>query len=264
MAEHGGVIDPTVAVLMAAAFGAGAIDAVVGGGGLVQLPALLSVLPGVAPATLLGTSKLAGFSGTASAAIHYLRSVRLPTRILATGIAIAFVSALAGAVTVTHLRATAFRPLVPFLLVGVLVWTLKNKRLGEVHAPRHHSVGGHCRSALAIAGIGFYDGFFGPGTGSFLMMLAVRRFGFDFVHAAAAARVINVATNLAALGWFIAGGHILWHTGLAMAVANVVGAQVGTRLALQRGARFVRTALIVVVSALILKTGWDALQLLAH
>ena len=96
------------------------------------------------------------------------------------------------------------------------------------------------------------------------MMLAVRRFGFDFVHAAAAARVINVATNLAALGWFIAGGHILWHTGLAMAAANVVGAQVGTRLALQRGARFVRTALIVVVSALILKTGWDALQLLGH
>lgn len=257
-------MDPTITVLIAAAFGAGAIDAVVGGGGLVQLPALLSVLPGVAPATLLGTSKLAGFSGTTSAAIHYLRSVRLPFRLLAAGISIAFASALAGAVTVTHLRATAFRPLVPFLLMGVLVWTLKNKRLGEVHAPRHHSGSGHFLSALAVAGIGFYDGFFGPGTGSFLMMLAVRRLGFDFVHAAAAARVINVATNLAALGWFISGGHILWQIGLAMAAANVVGAQVGTRIALRRGARFVRTALIAVVSALVLKTGWDAAQILWH
>jgi uncharacterized membrane protein YfcA len=141
---------------------------------------------------------------------------------LAAGIAIAFTSALAGAITVTHLRATAFRPLVPFLLMGVLVWTSKNKRLGEVHAPRHHSATGHLLSAIAVAGIGFYDGFFGPGTAALRMMLAVRRFGFDFVHAAAAARVINFAAILAALGWFISGGHILWHMGLAMAAANLL------------------------------------------
>jgi hypothetical protein len=256
------VIEPTLLVLIAAAFGAGAIDAVVGGGGLVQLPALLSVFPNMAPATLLGTSKLAGFSGTASAAIHYLRVVRLPARLLAVGIVIAFGSALVGAMTVTRLHAMAFRPLVPFLLSAVLVWTIRNKQLGSVHSPRQHKAGGHFMSTLAIAGIGFYDGFFGPGTGSFLMMLAVRRFGFDFVHAAAAARVINVATNLAALGWFIGAGHILWHTGLAMAAANILGAQVGTRMALQRGARFVRATLIVVVSALVLKTGWDALHIL--
>lgn len=256
--------DITVLTLLIAAFGAGAIDAVVGGGGLVQLPALFAAMPSIAPATLLGTSKLAGLAGTSSAALHYLRTVRLPYRLLGTGIAIAFASALLGAITVTHLHAAYFRPLIPFLLLAVLVWTIRNKHVGEIHAPRQHGVGGHLVSALAVAAIGFYDGFFGPGTGSFLMMIAVRRFGFDFLHAAATARVLNVATNLAALTWFISGGHVLWGTGLAMAAANIAGAQMGARLALRRGTGFVRGTLIVVVCALVIRTGWDAWQLIAH
>jgi uncharacterized membrane protein YfcA len=255
-------VDPTLLTLLAAAFGAGTIDAIVGGGGLLQLPALFAALPTVAPAALLGTSKLAGFAGTSSAAIHFLRTVRLPFRALLAGLAIAFVSALAGAVTVTHMHAMSLRPLVPILLLVVLVITVRNKRLGEVHAPRGHSVGGHLISAVSVAGIGFYDGFFGPGTGSFLMMFAVRRLGFDFVHAAATARVLNVATNLAALAWFLHSGNILLGVGLAMGVANIAGAQVGARLALRRGTRFVRGMLIVVVCALIARTGWDALQLI--
>ena len=256
--------DPTLLTLLAAAFGAGAIDAVVGGGGLLQLPALFAALPSVAPAALLGTSKLAGFAGTSSAAIHFLRTVRLPPRALMAGLAIAFASALAGAMTVTRLHATSLRPLVPVLLLVVLILTVRDKSLGEDHAPRSHRIDGHLFNALCVAGIGFYDGFFGPGTGSFLMMFAVRRLGFDFVHAAAAARVLNVATNLAALAWFVHSGNILLGVGLAMGVANVAGAQVGARLALRRGTRFVRGMLIIVVCALIARTGWDALLLMRH
>jgi uncharacterized protein len=251
-------------LLSAAAFGAGTLDAMVGGGGLIQLPALLSALPGSPPASLLGTSKFAGLFGTASAAAHYVKRVQLPLRWMALGLLLAFASALAGAATVTRLPSAAFRPLVPILLTGVLVWTLRHRQSGEVHAPRAHSVIGHCLGAVLVAAIGFYDGFFGPGTGSFLMMLAIRYYGFDFLHAAAAARTINVATNLAALGWFIAAGHILWSTSLAMAAANVLGAQVGTRLALRGGVHFVRRVFIAVVSALILRTAYDALPLLLH
>jgi len=258
------VIPYTLATLSLAAFGAGAIDAIVGGGGLIQLPALLSALPAESPATLLGTSKFAGFSGTASAASHYLRRVRLPRRWLMISLGIAFISALAGAAAVTHVKPASFRPLVPVLLTGVLLWTLRNRQSGETHAPRAHAVRGHVIGAAAIAAIGFYDGFFGPGTGSFLMMLAIRYYGFDFLHAAAFARTLNVATNLAALGWFVAAGHILWPVSIAMAVTNVAGAQIGTRLALRGGARFVRRVFIGVVSALILRTAWDAAVLLAH
>ena len=198
------------------------------------------------------------------AIMNQARTVRLPVQSLLAGLAIAFASALAGAVTVTHLHATSLRPLVPILLLGVLILTVRNKRLGEVHAPRNHSLGGHLVSSICIAGISFYDGFFGPGTGSFFMMFAVRRLGFDFVHAAASARVLNVATNLAALAWFIHSGNILLGVGLAMGVANIAGAQLGARLALRRGTRFVRIMMIIVVTALIARTGWDALQLMRH
>ena len=258
------MVDVTLAALAAAAFGAGAIDAIVGGGGLIQLPALFAALPGVVPATLLGTSKLAGFSGTASAALHYLRRVEIPARLLVSGLFIAFLSALLGAITVTHMGAVAFRPLVPVLLSVVLLWTIKYKQLGESHTPHTHTRLEHLVNALLVAAIGFYDGFFGPGTGSFFMMLAVRRFGFDFLHAAATARTLNVATNLAALGWFLGGGHILWSTGLAMAASNIAGAQVGARLALRHGTGFVRSVFILVVSALVIRTGWDAYLSLSH
>jgi uncharacterized membrane protein YfcA len=258
------MISATVATLAIAAFGAGAIDAIVGGGGLIQLPALFSALPTTAPASLLGTSKCAGFFGTGSAAFHYLRRVRLPGRWLTIAAAIALTSSLAGAAAVTRLAPTSFRPLIPILLGAVLFWTVRHKHSGSVHAPRHHGLLGHLMGAIAIGLIGFYDGFFGPGTGSFLMVLAIRYYGFDFLHAAAFARTVNVATNLSALGWFIASGHILWWIAGVMAVANTAGAQCGTRLAMRGGVHFVRRVFLVVVTLLIIKTAWDALPAGAH
>jgi hypothetical protein len=248
--------DPVLAGLLGAAFLAGGIDAIVGGGGMIQLPALFAALPGAQPATLLGTSKLAGLAGTASATWRYARSVRIPWRALLPSLAIAFAGSLAGAVTVTHVSADAFRPLVPVLLTAVLLYTLLQRDLGTEHAPRELDRNDALAGATAIAAISFYDGFFGPGTGSFLMLLFIRHYGYDFLNAAAAARLLNAATNVAALAWFGSRGHILWPTGLAMAGANIVGAQLGTRLALARGAGFVRGVFVVIVAALILKTAW--------
>jgi len=256
------VTESVYALLLTAAFLAGGIDAMVGGGGLIQLPALLSALPGSSPATLLGTSKLAGLAGTASAAVRYARDVRLPWRTLLPMAAIAFAAALGGAITVSHVAPAFFRPIVPVILTVVLIYTLAHKDLGRRHAPIALDLRTTILGTAAIGAIGFYDGFFGPGTGSFLMLLFVRFFGFDFLNAAAAARLINVATNAAALAWFGGHGDLLWPLGLAMALANVAGAQIGTRLALRRGAGFVRGVFVVIVCVLIARTAWTALQTL--
>ena len=257
------MIDPATTALLAAAFVAGGLDAIVGGGGLIQLPALVTALPGAAPATLLGTSKLAGLAGTSSAAARYLRAVRLPWRSLAPLLMVALVTSLAGSLTVSHVSAGTFRPLVPVALSAVLIYTLVNKDFGRRHAPRMLDRRDRLIAGGTVGLIGFYDGFFGPGTGSFLMLFFIRVYGFDFLIAAAAARVLNIATNLAALTWFGAHGHVLWPLGLMMGVLNVAGAQLGTRLALGKGVGFVRRLFIAIVTALIAKTGWDALRLLA-
>jgi uncharacterized protein len=249
---------PQLTVVLIAAFMAGLIDAMVGGGGLIQLPALLAALPSTAPPTLLGTSKLAGVFGTGSAALRYARDVQIPWKVVLPGAGLAFAAALGGAATVSVVPPDLFRPLVPFMLTAVLAYTVARKDFGRSHAPRRLE---GSRLALAIAlivAIGFYDGFFGPGTGSFLMILFIRLFGFDFLNASASARVLNVATNLAALSAFGAQGHVLVGLGLAMAACNVAGALLGARLALRHGSGLVRKVFIVLVSALIARTAYDA------
>lgn len=250
--------------VLAAAFVAGGIDAIVGGGGLIQVPALFTALPSALPSTLLGTSKLAGLAGTASAAARYVRSVAVPWRTIVPAMALASLASLLGAAAVTHVSPRLFRPLVPVALLVVLGYTLAHRDLGRVHAPRMHGRRGAFGGLALIALIGGYDGFFGPGTGSFLMLLFVRHYGFDFLNAAAAARCVNVATNAMALAWFGAHGAVLWPLGIAMALANVAGAQLGARLALRRGAGFVRALFVVIVGALIAKTAWDACSQLAR
>ena len=171
----------------------------------------------------------------------------------------AFALSFAGAYTVTKVPADFVRLLLPFVLVAVAVYTFSKKDFGSVHAPVHS---GNAERYFAIgmgACIGFYDGFFGPGTGSFLMFLFVRFFGFDFLSASAAAKVVNVACNLSALLWFGYSGHLLWQLGLMMAACQVAGSLVGTRLAIKHGSAFVRKLFLVVVSLLILKTGVDAI-----
>jgi uncharacterized membrane protein YfcA len=236
---------------------AGFIDAIVGGGGLVLLPALFGIYPQLPPATLMGTNKGAAVWGTAWATAQYARRVRLNWRTLLPGVCAALAGAFAGAWTVTVIDPSALRKALPFVLLAVLLYTLKRKDLGQHHAPRF--VGGHEAGVTAAVGalVGFYDGFFGPGTGSFFVFLFVRGLGYDFLHASASAKLLNTATNFAALLLFTWKGHVWWQVALLLAVANVAGSLVGTRLALRHGAGFVRAVFLIVVGLLILKTGYD-------
>jgi uncharacterized protein len=245
-------------ILAAAAFVAGLIDAVVGGGGLIQTPALFSALPNTAPATLLGTSKLAGIWGTGAAAINFSRRVKLEWSTAAPAALAAFFLSFLGAYTVTQIPPDFIRKLPPFILVAVALYTLKKKDLGSIHAPLHGGIREKAIAVMVGGSIGFYDGFFGPGTGSFLVFLFVRFFGFDFLSASAVAKVVNVACNFAALLWFGYSGHLFLQVGLIMAVCNVVGSVLGSRLAIQHGSGFVRKLFLGVASALILKTSYDA------
>jgi uncharacterized membrane protein YfcA len=248
-------------LVLCAALLAGFVDAIVGGGGLIQLPALLAGYPAVAPPQLLGTNKLGSICGTSGAVLRYMRVVRIPWRILLPAAAAAFLAALAGASLVSAVSAALFRPLVPCMLTAVLIYVLWHKDLGTLHAPIKLS---RARSALAlaaIAGIGLYDGFFGPGTGSFLMLLFIRLYGFDFLHASLGARAVNVATNAGALVFFGIHGEVHWALGFALGACNATGSVLGAHTAIKHGSKFVRAVFIVIVVALIAKTAADACRL---
>lgn len=237
---------------------AGFVNAIAGGGGLVTLPVLLGVFPRAEPAALFGINKAAMICGTASAAIDYARHVVLPWRTLTPAVAVAFLGGVTGAWMVTLVSPDGLRRTLPFMLGTVFVVTLFGGPVGERHAPRFgRDTEAAIASAIALA-MGLYDGFFGPGTGSFLIFFLVRLLGFDYLHAAACTKVLNMTTNLGALAFLGLTGHVWWRFFLPMAIANVVGAFLGTRLALRHGSRLVRVVFLCVVAALILKTGYDA------
>ena len=251
------IFDLSLLILVTAAFFAGAVDAVAGGGGLIQIPALFAVYPAESPATLFGTNKCASVVGTLNATWRYARQVSMPWRTILPAALAAFMFSYLGAAAVAWLPKDLIRPLILLLLVIAAVYTLKRKDFGQVHRPMH---AGHRALAYAIllgGIIGFYDGFFGPGTGSFLIFLFVRFFGFDFLHASASAKVVNVATNLAALGYFLPNGYVIALLALVMAFANVSGSMAGTWLALRHGSAFVRPVFLLLVAVLILKFAWD-------
>ena len=240
------------------AFFAGLVDAVAGGGGLIQVPALFAAYPNVPPATLLSTNKLAAVGGTLNAARKFLRHVSLPWAIVLPAVVAGFVGSLLGANALSNFPAEPLRKALPFVLLFLLLYTWYQPSLGETHAPRGISRHQQFKAVLLGLTIGFYDGFFGPGTGSFLLFGFVRFFGFDFLHASAATKLVNVATNLAAILMLASLGQINWPLGIAMMIANIAGSQFGSRLAIQHGSAFVRKAFLVIVSALILKSAWNA------
>jgi uncharacterized membrane protein YfcA len=247
-----------VALMAMAAAAAGFVDAIAGGGGLILVPALFSLYPAAPPATLFGTNKGAAIWGTAWATLQYTRRVRMNWGTLGPAAVTALAGGFAGAWAVTQVPGQALRRALPFVLLAVFAYTVARKDLGQIHAPQLAPATERAAAGAIGAALGFYDGFFGPGTGSFFVFLFVRLLGYDFLHASAGARLLNTATNAAALALFAWGGHVWWQLALPMAVANVIGSLFGARLALKRGARFVRAVFIVVVGALILRTGYDA------
>jgi hypothetical protein len=247
----------TIALLLAGAFFAGLVDAIVGGGGLIQIPLLFTALPAAPPATVFGTNKIAAVFGTAFAASRYARRIEVPWRLALPSAVAAFAASYAGALSVALLPKEWLRPLVLLLLVGVAVHTFLRKDFGTASAARSARRWDPLLAAALGAVLGFYDGFFGPGTGSFLLFLLVRLFALDFLRASASAKFINAATNLGALAYFVPAGQALWQLGLLMAVSNIAGAWVGAHLAIARGAAFVRKVFLGVVTVLIARFAWD-------
>ncbi|MFW2077704.1 sulfite exporter TauE/SafE family protein [Acinetobacter sp. ULE_I010] len=241
------------------AFCAGAIDAAVGGGGLIQIPALMGALPNYATATVFGTNKLASICGTASAAFSYLRQVKLQWKLLAVIGVTAFVSSFGGAACVSLVPQEILRPFVLFMLIVIAIYTFFKKQFGQVHIQQETT-----NKMLLIAGIGglaigFYDGIFGPGTGSFFIFFFIRYLKVDFLHASALSKIGNFMTNFAALSFFIPTGHVLFQLGLMMAVANVVGSLVGVKMALKYGSGFIRILFLILVSILICRLAYQML-----
>lgn len=249
----------TLLLMAVAAFGAGWIDAVVGGGGLVQLPALLLGFPGATPAQLLATNKLASIFGTATSSITYVRRVRPDLRTALPMAGVAFLGAIGGALIGLHIPKSAFNPIILVMLVIVGGYTVARPKLGHETALRFD---GHRHTAVAmITGfiIGVYDGALGPGTGSFLVFALVGLMGYAFLEASAKAKIANFATNLGALVVFAPGGHVMWKVGAVMAAMNLAGGYTGARTAVAKGSTFVRAVFIIVLGAFIIRIGGSVL-----
>ena len=236
------------------------MDSMVGGGGLIQLPALFILLPGLSAPTILGTNKLVSITGTSVAATQYARHVQIDWPVVLPAALTAFVFSALGARTVSLIHTDLLRPFILILLIAVAVYVFVKKDFGTLHAPkldptrqRWYGVGLGCV-------LGFYDGFFGPGTGSFLIFAFVGLFGLSFLAASASSKVINAATNLSAVLYFGLTGHLLYAVALPMAVCNVGGSLLGTRLAVAKGSRFVRVLFLVVLSGIIVRFAWDTFK----
>lgn len=248
-----------IATLLAAALAAGLVDAVVGGGGLIMLPALLVAFPTTPVATLLGTNKFTAIAGTCTAAVTYLRRNPVNWRILGPIFGLAVLGSAAGGLLAGAIPPSVYRPILIVVLALVALIVVLRPQLGtvlrhDIAAPRHRVA-----TAVTLAGVALsvYDGMIGPGTGTFLLLTFTATLGVDFLRASTMAKVVNVGTNLGALLIFAAGGHVLWLLGLGTATANMVGARLGAHLAQRRGARFIRAALLTVVFALLAKLGYD-------
>lgn len=241
------------------AFCAGSIDAAVGGGGLIQIPALMGAMPHLPPATIFGTNKLASIAGTASAAWSYGRRVRFAWKLLLVVGSCALISSFAGAASVALIPVAILRPLVLLMLIIMAVYTLSKKQFGQVHAEQPLNARLLGIAALGSLLIGFYDGIFGPGTGSFFIFFFIRFLGVDFLHASALSKMANLMTNLAALSFFMPTGHVLFGVGLCMALANIAGSLFGVKMALKYGSGLIRVLFLILVSVLIVRLSYQML-----
>lgn len=246
-----------ITLLLACALFAGLVDSIIGGGGMIQVPALFAVLPGFPPATLLSMNKLASIVGTIGSAFQYARTNQSPWGLVIISSSAAFFASVAGAYLLTQVPNEWLRGALPFILVVMLIINLRSSS-GLTHAPKHQPRQEKIIASSGAGMIGFYDGFLGPGAGAFYKMLYTRALGFDFLRAAAPAKFLNIASNLGALCVFLYLGYMNWPLALMMAVTNLIGGQIGTRIAIKHGNSFIRQAFFILVTILIIKTFYDA------
>lgn len=246
-----------LALLCSVSFFAGFIDSIVGGGGLLQTPAMLIILPQYPVATIFGTTKIPSITGTAFAGYKYSRNIDINWKVLSAILPAAFLGAMSGAFAITVIDSTFIKPVILFLLFAVAIYTYSNKKFG-LHSDNSLSYGKQVVLGTILGfAIGFYDGLIGPGTGTFLILTFITILGKDFLHASAHAKYVNVATNLAAIIYFASSGHILYEYAIPMALFNLLGSYLGTKLALLKGNKFIRAFFLLVVFGTILRFAYD-------
>lgn len=244
-------------LLCIAAFFAGFVDAIVGGGGLIQTPAGLVILPKEPVATVIGTLKIPAFSGTFFAAIQYAKRVSLKWKMLLLMGPLAFGAAWAGSYLLTQVSNAFMKPVLLAVLILVAIYTFMNKNFG-IHTEKAHKRPRKIIYCILISTIiGFYDGFIGPGAGSFLVLVFIGLLGFDFLNASAHAKFINLCTNLGSIVLFSLSGKIIATVALPMAICNAAGGLIGARLAILKGNRFIKVFFLIVVTATILRFAYD-------
>ncbi len=246
-----------IVLLCLAAFIAGFIDAIVGGGGLIQTPAGLILLPNLPVATVIGTLKIPAFSGTSFAAYQYLKKVDMNWRLLLIMMALAMPSAFLGSTLLTYMSNDFMKPLLLFILSILAIYTYAKKNFGQL-VEKDHSEKTQILYAVLISFIvGFYDGFIGPGTGSFFVVAFIALMGFDFLHASANAKMVNLATNFGSICLFMLKGKIIWAIALPMAASNALGGWIGAKLAINKGNGFIRVFFLVVVVGTLIRFAYD-------
>ena len=247
----------TVALLFLAMFSAGFVDAIAGGGGLIQTPAMLLAFPNNNPVSVVGTSKTAAFFGTTTAAIKYRKSIKTDPKLLIAMVIPAFIGASCGALLASHISAQSFKSAIFFMMIAIFIYTLIKPDLGKVQVQKHSNKKLMYIGGAAAFVIGFYDGLIGPGTGTMLMIFLVAVMGFAFVGASAIAKVVNAMTNLASIIVVGLRVGILWKIGLFLAIANLAGGYVGSHIAIKKGSGFVRIFYLIVTGLLIMRLGYS-------
>lgn len=244
-------------LLCAGAFLAGFVDAIVGGGGLIQTPLALVLLPNLHVASVIGSVKIPSFTGTLIASFQYLKKTKIQWRLLLIMMAVALPAAYAGSTLLNSVSNDFMKPVLLVILCFVAVYTFWKKDFGQ-HVSKSQSVLRQILYAIIISAvIGFYDGFIGPGTGSFFVLAFIALLGFDFLQASANAKMVNLATNLGSIILFGIKGKILWHIALPMAVCNGLGGYVGAKLAISRGNSFIRIFFLIVLIGTLSRFAWD-------
>jgi len=246
--------------LLVLAFIAGYIDSVVGGGGLIQLPAYLIFAPQLSITTALGSNKFSSLMGTLVATARYLKSAKVIWKAVTPALISCLIFSFLGAKMVSYLNKDYLRIVILFLLIAVATYTFIKKDFGRHHVPKLNSGETTYLGIIIGAVLGFYDGFFGPGTGSFLMLAYVTIFGFDFLNASVSAKIINCGTNFAALVFFMYGGFVDYALAIPVGICNMAGSFLGAHMAVKKGSGFVRILFLVIVSGLILKFSYDIFQ----
>lgn len=247
----------TLILLCIAAFSAGFVDAIVGGGGLIQTPAALVLLPDLSVSTVIGSLKTPSFSGTFFAARQYLKRTQLNWRMTSLMCITAFIAAFAGSQLLTVVSNRYMKPVIFIVLVLVAIYTYTKKDFGQQVQKKHSATSILGWSLLISFVIGFYDGFIGPGAGSFLVLAFIAILGFDFLQASANAKMVNLSTNLGSIVLFLLKGSILWTVAIPMAISNAVGGIMGASLAIKKGNQFIRIFFLIIVIATLLRFGYD-------